>query len=335
MADEDNKPQDQTPPFGMQEPGGGPQKSGGSPELEAEATKAANAAPEGQKDEAAAAKVDEKIAEARAGVAELGEAGAAGDKGKPAVAKTPEETGAQPPAEKPKPAPKPAGDKPEGEKPAAAKAPAAKAPAKPAGEGAAKPAGAAEPKKPAARAVATMPTAEIKDDALIDAVKARFGAAIIDALEVNGQQVMRVAKEQVHDILAYLRHDATPAFDMLTDLTCVHVEKDKQFEIVYQIYSVSNTRRLRVKTAIADGEPIATACDIWSTANWLEREVYDLFGVRFTNHPDLRRILLPQGWVGHPLRKEHPLEYQDNEWVAQNLKIRDLPEDWDYTGKFE
>ena len=181
-----------------------------------------------------------------------------------------------------------------------------------------------------------MTTVEIKDDPLIDAIKAKFGAAILEAVEINGQQVVRVSQERAHDMLSYLRNEASPEFNLLADLTAVHTpDKEKQFTIVYQTYSIKGTRRLRVKTEIPDGDVIESVTDIWSTANWLEREVYDLFGVRFANHPDLRRILLPQGWVGHPLRKEHPLEYQDNEWVSQNLKIRDLPEDWNYVGKFE
>jgi NADH-quinone oxidoreductase subunit C len=355
MADQENKPQDQIPaePAGAEkEKGGGPVKTGSSPELEAEAQAAANKAPEGQKEAAAEEKVAEKIAEARAGVAEKGEAGSSGDKAKPAVSKSPEDApassaeekpaAAKPPVEKPAvAAEKPAEEKPAVEKPAPAAKPAAAAkPPAAAGDkpAAAKPAAGAEgaPKKPAARAPATMPIVEIKDNPLIDAIKAKFGAAILEAVEISGQQVVRVSQERAHDLLSYLRNEASPEFNLLADLTAVHTpDKEKPFTIVYQTYSISATRRLRVKTEIADGDTIETATDIWSTANWLEREVYDLFGVRFANHPDLRRILLPQGWVGHPLRKEHPLEYQDNEWVSQNLKIRDLPEDWDYVGKFE
>jgi NADH-quinone oxidoreductase subunit C len=155
-------------------------------------------------------------------------------------------------------------------------------------------------------------------------------------LEINGQQVLRVVAEQVHDLLLYLRDEAKPAFTMLTDFTALHLpERDKPFDLVYMPYALIEGRRLRIKTAISEGEVIESACDIWSTANWLEREVYDLMGVRFAKHPDLRRILLPPGWQGHPLRKDYPLEYQDNVWTAQNLKIRELPTEGDYTGKFE
>jgi NADH-quinone oxidoreductase subunit C len=351
MADEENKPQDQTPapPAGTEkEVGGGPMKTGSSPELEAEAQAAANAAPEGQKEAAAESKVAEKISEARAGVADKGEAGASGDKAKPSVSKSPDDAIADDrPAEKPAPTEKPVAkapdaEKPAGEKPAPAPKPAAAKPPAAAGDkpAAAKPAAAAgaegAPKKPAARAPATMPTVEIKDDPLIDSIKEKFGAAILDALSINNQQVIRVTKERAHDLLSYLRNEATPEFNLLTDLTAVHTpDKEKPFTIVYQIYAIKDTRKLRVKAELADGDTIETVTDIWSTANWLEREVFDLFGVRFGNHPDLRRILLPPGWTGHPLRKDYPLEYQDNEWVAQNLKILDLPEDWDFTGKFE
>ncbi|MEW6733290.1 MAG: NADH-quinone oxidoreductase subunit C [Acidobacteriota bacterium] len=296
--------------------------------LEAEVAAAEKAAPPEEKEAAGAEAAAKKIAEAEAGIKEKGQIPGKSTEEPPAATKPP----VKPPAakaegDKPAAAAKPPAAKAEGEKPAAAKPPAAKAPAAAGGE----------VKKPAARAPATMTRVEIKEDRLIDDLKARFTTAILEAVEIQGQQVVRVTKERVHEVLAYLCESATPRFDLLADFTAVHMPDNKEaaFEVVYQIYSVEKRRRLRVKAAFADGEAVETATDIWSTANWLEREVYDMFGIRFNNHPDLRRILLPQGWTGHPLRKEYPLEYQDNDWVAKNLKIRDLPEDWDYTGKFE
>ena len=192
-------------------------------------------------------------------------------------------------------------------------------------------------KKLPRRAAGAMPVVEIKDDLLIKALQEKFGKTILSANEINSQQVLQIEKAALATVLLYLRDNATPAFNMLTDLTAVHFpdQPDQPFEMVYQLYSIAAKRRLRIKTRLAENETIQTVTSIWGTANWLEREVYDLFGIRFDEHPDLRRILLPTGWVGHPLRKEYKLEYQDNAWVEENLQIRALPTEGDFTGKFE
>ncbi|MBL8148551.1 MAG: NADH-quinone oxidoreductase subunit C [Blastocatellia bacterium] len=185
------------------------------------------------------------------------------------------------------------------------------------------------------KAAVSAAISEISGDSLIDSVKERFGSAVVEAIELCQQQIVRVTKDRVYELLGYLRHSSTPKFNMLTDLTSVHLAEKRSFEIIYQLYALKQSRRLRIKTEVSEDESIHSVVSLWSTADWLEREVYDLFGVRFIDHPDLRRILLPAGWVGHPLRKEYPLEYQDNDWVKENLKIRELAEDADYTGKFE
>jgi NADH-quinone oxidoreductase subunit C len=87
------------------------------------------------------------------------------------------------------------------------------------------------------------------------------------------------------------------------------------------LYSFSRKQRLLVKTQIADGASIASSVSIWPAANWLEREVFDMFGIQFEGHPDLKRILLPDGWKGHPLRKDYGILQQDKEWVQINLGI--------------
>lgn len=192
-------------------------------------------------------------------------------------------------------------------------------------------------KKLPRRAAGAMPVIEIKDDPLIKTLQEKFGKNILSANEINSQQILQVEKTVLIEILFYLKDDVDPSFNMLTDLTAVHFpeQTEQPFEMVYQLYSIAAKRRLRVKTRLLDGETMQTVCSIWSTANWMEREVYDLFGIRFDEHPDLRRILLPNGWQGHPLRKEHPLEYKDNQWVEDNLQIRQLATDGDFTGKFE
>lgn len=255
---------------------------------------------------------------------------------------TPE--GASPDAETPKP-PAPSADAEREAKIAAAKAKAAaakaarEAAAASEGEAAPKPAPAKAPAKAAAKAAAKKEAApayaEIRDDPFIAALRAAFQDDIKEAVTSNGQQILRVVPERARDLLWYLRYDAAIRFDMLTDVTAVHYPDRKAFEVVYQLYSIPENRRLRVKAELPENQPIYTVCDIWATANWLEREAYDMFGITFEGHPDLRRILLPEGWVGFPLRKEYPIEYRHNEWVAENLNILEIPEGADLTGKFE
>ena len=90
------------------------------------------------------------------------------------------------------------------------------------------------------------------------------------------------------------------------------------FELVYNLYSISKNERVRVKAAAGD-EGIESVSSVWPAANWMEREVFDLFGVSFKNHQDLRRLLLPSDWDGHPLRKDYPLEFMENEWTVRHL----------------
>jgi NADH-quinone oxidoreductase subunit C len=112
-------------------------------------------------------------------------------------------------------------------------------------------------------------------------------------------------------------------YDYCVDVTAVHYPKrDKaEFEIVYVLYSFAQNTRVRVKTQVADGATVPSVVAVWPTANWLEREVFDMFGIRFEGHPDLKRILMPDEWKGHPLRKDYNILQQDKEWVQINLGI--------------
>ena len=117
-----------------------------------------------------------------------------------------------------------------------------------------------------------------------------------------------------------LRDDVTTPFNYLSDLTCVHYpdQKDAPFEVIYNLYSIAANERVRLKAA-TNGGGVESVTSVWPAANWPEREVYDLFGVKFNNHPDLRRILLPPDWEGHPLRKDYPLEFVENRWTESHL----------------
>jgi len=184
--------------------------------------------------------------------------------------------------------------------------------------GDAKPAAAAP--KPAAPAKPAGPAPVPWEGELVARTKARFGAAILEASTFLGQNYFVVEAARIEEICFFLRDDEQ--YNMLADLTAVdYPKKDKRFEVVYQLYSFPKNERLRVKAAVADKEPISTVVKVWITANWLEREAYDMFGIPFAGHPDLRRILLPEDWQGFPLRKDHHILQQDDQWVRENLNI--------------
>jgi NADH-quinone oxidoreductase subunit C len=151
-------------------------------------------------------------------------------------------------------------------------------------------------------------------------VKRAYGSGIQEALTYLGQNFLVVNKESAFDVLRTVRDDEK--FEYLADVTCVHYpDRGEPFEIVWILYSFAHNERLRVKTSVKEGEKAASVVALWPTANWLEREVYDMFGVEFEGHPDMRRILLPDGWKGFPLRKDYGIIQQDTEWVKINLGI--------------
>jgi NADH-quinone oxidoreductase subunit C len=146
----------------------------------------------------------------------------------------------------------------------------------------------------------------------VQAIQQRFGGAVEDVVTFRDDIAIRIHKDAVHDALHFLRDDANLRYDMLIDLTGVDWRvRAPRFDVIYQLYSTENRHRLRVKSgvnALERGDSIATASDLWASANWLERECYDMFGINFAGHPDLRRILLPEDWnEGYPLRKDYPL----------------------------
>ncbi len=154
---------------------------------------------------------------------------------------------------------------------------------------------------------------------LAEKYKGRYGSGL-EALSYLGQNYLTVNRSLIPGILQILRDE--DHFDYCVDITAVHYPKrEKQFDVLWILYSFPRNERVRVKTQIADGESLPSAVQIWATANWLEREVYDMFGIKFDGHPDLKRILLPDGWKGHPLRKDYGILQQDQEWVQINLGI--------------
>ena len=206
---------------------------------------------------------------------------------------------------------------------AAAATPAAPATeAKPAAAAPAKVAPAAKPAPPAAKAAPKpeAPKPEPWDSDLVRRLKAQYGSGIREASTYVGQKYLVVDSTIVYEILLRMRDDEF--FDYCVDITAVHYPKrEAQFDIVYILYSFHNNQRVRIKTQLKEGETLRSAFAIWPTANWLEREVFDMFGISFTGHPELKRILMPEDWKGHPLRKDYPILQQDQEWVKINLGI--------------
>ncbi len=119
--------------------------------------------------------------------------------------------------------------------------------------------------------------------------------------------IIYVAKESIVDVLRELKEGADFQYDFLADITATDEEIEPRFEVVYNLSSFSSDSRIRVKARACDGEDVPTATSLWKGANWAEREVFDMFGVKFRGHPDLRRILMDERWQGYPLRKDYPL----------------------------
>jgi NADH-quinone oxidoreductase subunit C len=155
---------------------------------------------------------------------------------------------------------------------------------------------------------------------LVKRLREKCGEAVTEATEFLGQLSIRVAAPQIVAVCSALRADAETPFDYLSDLTCVHWPDNREapLEVIYNLYSIPKNERVRLKVA-TNGAGVESVTSIWPSADWPEREVYDLFGVVFHNHPDLRRILLPPDWDGHPLRKDYPLEYFENSWTERHL----------------
>ena len=212
----------------------------------------------------------------------------------------------------PQPPPVPTGDK-----PASSPSPVSTPPAKAADAGApaapAKPAAPAPPKPPV---VLQTPL----NNELASRFRARFGAAILEAMEDRKQAILIVERAHLAEIALYARDEEH--FEMLADLTAVDWPKrEKRFDVVLNLYSFAKNERLRLKVHAADGEEVPSVVGVWVAANWLEREAFDMFGIVFTGHPNLKRILLPDEWQGYPLRKDYDILQQDTAWVRENLGI--------------
>jgi NADH-quinone oxidoreductase subunit C len=207
------------------------------------------------------------------------------------------------------------------------------APTAPGGAGAAKPA----PAKPAAKAEAKAPPApplppdppppddQPRPDWLA-ALESDLPGAVSQLVFFVGDWTLVTTPDRLLALLRWLRDAEGARFDFLSDLTATDwPARAERFDVVYCLYSVPRRDRVRVKVRVADGGHVPSVTALWPAANWFEREVFDMFGVRFAGHPDLRRILMPDQWEGHPQRKDYPLE-GPGELLLENpvdwLKVR-------------
>ena len=143
-------------------------------------------------------------------------------------------------------------------------------------------------------------------------LKENFANSILEVTEHRGQLSVTIKKEDLLSICRFLKDDPELKYDFLSDICGVdYPQRDKRFDVIYNIYSLAYKWRIRLKIIVAEGESVLSVTPIWKAANWLEREVFDMFGVKFDNHPDLRRILTPDDWEGYPLRKTFPLTTEE------------------------
>lgn len=151
------------------------------------------------------------------------------------------------------------------------------------------------------------------DQASVEKLKSKFSSAVLDVAEFRGELTVTVEKGRIVEICTFLRDEC--GYNFLCDLCGVdYLGQSPRFMVVYNLYNISTKMRLRVKVPVEEQNAnVDTVSGVWSTANWPERECWDLMGISFNDHPDLRRILMADDWEGHPLRKDYPVQGPDRE----------------------
>jgi len=177
---------------------------------------------------------------------------------------------------------------------------AAAARAKKAAEEAAKPAWERDPVAPAIE--------DASDDPLAAGLREAHGASLEHAVAVGGELVLQVARGEIREVCQSLAEDY--GYRLLVDLCGVDYpsRENERFEVVYLVHNLEENRRIRLRVRVPEGEEVPSVCGVWRGADWCEREVFDMFGIRFADHPDMTRILMWEGFHGHPLRKDFPIE---------------------------
>ncbi len=153
----------------------------------------------------------------------------------------------------------------------------------------------------------------MSDQAIVDKLKGKFSSEVVDVVEFRGETTITVKKERIVDVCTFMRDQC--GFNLLCDLCSVdYLGRSPRFMVVYNLYNITTKERIRLKAPVEEADArIDTVSGVWGTANWMERECWDLMGITFNDHPDPRRILMPADWEGHPLRKDYPVQGPDRE----------------------
>ena len=180
--------------------------------------------------------------------------------------------------------------------------------------------------------------------AMLDHIQQVVGESLLSSRVTQGQIVLEVAARTIQQTLVALRDDQHAAFNQLSDMTAVdYPERPDRFEMIYQLLSMKNNMRLRLRAAVGEGQAVPSITSVYAAANWAEREAWDMFGIFFAGHPDLRRLLTDYGFEGHPLRKDFPLtghvevRYDDTQRRVVNEPVSLVQEfrDFDFLSPWE
>jgi NADH-quinone oxidoreductase subunit C len=177
--------------------------------------------------------------------------------------------------------------------------------------------------KPAPKKAATTTFQEFTNAELLSFIRSKLPDTVTSAHSYLGQNFIVTTPAQLVALAEFLKTEPSCQYTLLEDVTAIdYPNREKRFELVYILFSLAFLDRLVLKTSVADGEAAPSLTILWQSANWAEREIYDMFGITFVGHPNLKRILLPDGWTGFPLRKDYPIDRQDQEWIARNIELR-------------
>lgn len=156
-----------------------------------------------------------------------------------------------------------------------------------------------------------------------DTIQEKFADSVLERIEFRGEITLMIKPESLLEIAQYLRDTDGLEFNMLTDVAGADYYPDEpRFGISYVLFSLSDNVRLRLKLRIEEDVEIDSMTGLYPGANWMEREIFDMFGVRFKNHPDMRRILMPFDWTGHPQRKDYPLGYEEVQFTFNYDRVQ-------------